>query len=251
MTERKFVRAEEEPDNSVIYYDSEGNRLTRYWKSFDKQPVDEASTRSWRNNNPGNLVMGPFTRKNGAIGEAGRVPNQKNEALKFAVFPDFATGRRAQANRLREGTMYIDLTLHKLPRKYLGVKDNEPDTKAVIDYRKSIKFFTKFDMDRTIRSLSDEDYEKLLDAMMKHEGWRVGREEYKEIKKIVGVHVDEKHVISELLVSCSVGKEWIKKAEAIILAAEGLLDAIVVHAKKTVYLRPKFHHTSFRQMICK
>ena len=232
MAERKFVRAEEGPDNSVIYYDSDGNRLTRYWKSFDKQSVDEASTRSWRNNNPGNHVMGIFARKNGAIGQAGHVPNKENKDLKFAVFPDFATGRRAQANRLREGNMYIDLSLNKLPRKYLGVKDGEPDTQAVIDYRKSIKFFAKLDMDRTIRSLNDEKYEKLLDAMMKHEGWREGKEEYKEIKKIVGVHVDEKHVISELLVSCSAGKEWIKKAEAIILAAEGLLDAMSRYCQK-------------------
>ena len=63
--------------------------------------------------------------------------------------------------------------------------------------------------------------------------------------------VYEKHVISELLASTSAGREWIKKAEAIILAEGGLLDAIVVHANRAIYLRPKFHRTSFRQMNCK
>jgi hypothetical protein len=248
---KKFIRAEEGKDNSVIYFDEEGNQLIRYWKAFPEQPLEEASTRSWRNNNPGNLVMGTFARQKGAIGEAGFVPNKKNKNLKFAVFPDFDTGREAQAARLKEGDMYIDLTLNEFLRKYTGVDKGEPDTEEVINYRKAIKFFTKFDMNRRIRSLDDEEYEKLLHAMMKQEGWREGKEEYKEIKKVVGVHMNEKHVISELLVLTSAGREWITKAAAIILAEGGLLDAIVVHAKKAIYLRPKFHHTFFRQMICK
>jgi len=247
---KKFTKAEEGPDKSVVYFDEDGNQLIRYWKSFPYQPVDEASTRSWRNNNPGNLVMGTFARQKGAIGEAGLVPNKKNKKLKFAVFPDYAAGREAQAARLKEGDVYIDLTLNEFVRKYTGVEKEDPDTQEVINYRKAIKFFTKFDLNRTIRSLNDDEYEKLLDAMMKHEGWRVGREEYKEIKKIVAVHVNAKHVIAELLVSTSAGAEWIQKSEAIILAEAGFLDAIVVHSKKAIYLRPKFHHIPFSQMAC-
>ena len=64
----KWIKAEEGSSNSVIYYDADGNKLTRFWKAFDGQPVDEASTRSWRNNNPGNHALGPFARKHGAIG---------------------------------------------------------------------------------------------------------------------------------------------------------------------------------------
>ena len=89
----RFVRAEEGDSNSVIYYDEDGNKLVRCWKSYEGQPVDEASTRSWRNNNSGNLVMGPFSRRNGAIGQAGKVPNKKNLDLKYAVFPDYVTGQ--------------------------------------------------------------------------------------------------------------------------------------------------------------
>jgi hypothetical protein len=249
-TNKKFIRAEEGPDNSVIYYDEDGNKLKRYWKSYEGQPIEEASTRSWRNNNPGNLIISDFSKEKGAIGEAGFVPTKKKKKIKLAVFPDFDTGRKAQAARLKEGDLYIDLTLNELVRKYTGVKKGESDTEEVINYRKDIKFFTKFDMDRTIRSLSDDEYEKLLNAMMKHEGWRPGKEEYKEIKKIVAVHVNEKHAISELLVSTSAGKEWIKKSDAIGLAEAGFLDAIVVHSKKGIYLRPKFHHTPFKQMVC-
>ena len=77
----KFIRAEEGRDNSVIYFDEDGNQLIRYWKSIPEQPIEEASTRSWRNNNPGNHAMGPFAKQKGAIGEAGLVPNKKNIKL--------------------------------------------------------------------------------------------------------------------------------------------------------------------------
>ena len=79
------------------------------------------------------------------------IPGKK--AIKFAVYPDYATGRQAQARRLKEGNMYIDLTLNELPRKYTGLNPKDPDTQEVINYRKAIKFFTKLDMERTIRQL--------------------------------------------------------------------------------------------------
>lgn len=246
---KKFVRVEEGDDNAVVYYDEDGNKLTRYWKRFEGQDVNEASTRSWRNNNPGNLVMGDFARRNGAIGQAGFVPDGKKK-FKFAVFPDYGTGRKAQAVRLKEGNMYIDLTLNELPRKYTGVKPGDPDTQEVINYRKAIKFFTKLDMERTIRSLNDEEYELLLDAMKKHEGWREGKEEYIEVKKVLGVHVTTKRIIFEFLVGNTLSNDWISKKDAIALTEQGYLYAIVVHTKGESYLRPKFHQQSFKHLIC-
>jgi hypothetical protein len=105
-------------------------------------------------------------------------------------------------------------------------------------------------MERTIRSLNDEEYEKLLDAMKKHEGWREGREEYTEVKKVLGVHLNKKHIVSEFLIGNSNVSEWISKKDAIALAQTGVLYAIVVHAKSGDYLRPKFHQVPFSQMIC-
>lgn len=248
-TRKKWIKAEEGSENSVIYYDEDGNKLTRFWKAYPEQPINEASTRSWRNNNPGNHAMGDFSRGKGAIGSAGKIPNKKKLDLKFAVYPDFETGRKAQAARLKEGTMYIDSTLNEFVRKYTGVAKGEPDTEEVINYRKAIKFFTKFDMDRTIRSLNDEEFEKLLDAMKKHEGWREGREEFTEIKQVQGVRMSKRNVIFEFLVGNSNGSLWITKKEAIALAEKGLLYAIVVHTKGEPYLRPKIHRTSFKDMV--
>jgi hypothetical protein len=83
----KWIKAEEGPEkNSVIYTDKDGNQLTRFWKAFEGQPVDEASTRSWRNNNPGNHARGSFARKNGAIGFAGKIPNEEGKEYWFAVY---------------------------------------------------------------------------------------------------------------------------------------------------------------------
>lgn len=206
---KNFIKAENGPNNSVVYYDEDGNKLIRYWKWYEGQTDDEASTRSWRNNNPGNILIGDFATKNGAFGDAGHIRNKPK--FKFAVFPDYETGRKAQAKRLKEGGMYIDLTLNELPRKYTGVKPEMPDNEEVINYRKSIKFFSKLDMERTIRSLNDKEYQQLLDAMKKHEGWREGKEEPFEIKKILGVHLDKKHTISEYLVGDKKMSLWVSK----------------------------------------
>lgn len=247
IEKKKFVRAEEGPSNSVVYYDEDGNKLVRYWKKYENEPVDQASTRSWRNNNPGNHVIGDFARSNGAIGYAGSVPGTKS---KFAIYPDYATGRKAQSKLLKENKAYPGLTLNEFVRKYTGVKPGAPDTQEVIDYRKAIRFFTKFDMERTIRSLNDEEYEKLLDAMKRHEGWREGKEEYIEVKKILGIHINKKRVIFEFLIEDFIAGTWISKENAIILAEEGKLHAVVIHGKNGKYLRPKYHGTPFKDMIC-
>jgi len=247
MNRKPFVRAEEGSNNSVIYYDEDGNKLIRYWKSYDGELIEKASTRSWRNNNPGNHVMGNFAKRNGAIGEAGTVPGKK---YKFTVYPDYTTGRMAQAKLLKEENKYIDLTLNEFVRKYTGVKSEEVDTQEAINYRKAIYFFTKFDMERTIRSLNDQEYEQLLDAMKKHEGWREGKEEYIEVQKILGVCFNKRRVISEFLIGNHQVRRWVQKLEAITLAENGKLDATVVHGKFGVYLRPRHQQLSFREMSC-
>ncbi len=250
MEFKKYVKAEEgEEKNSVVYFDADGNKLIRYWKRYPDEPDDKVSTRSWRNNNPGNLIIGPFARRNGAIGEAGRPPNSKPSAPKFAVFPDYETGRKAQAKRLKEGDMYIDLTLEDLPKKYVGVKFSDPDTKEVVDYRNAIRKFTQLDMKRTIRSLNDTEYEQLLDAMKRHEGWRDGLEVPVFVQKVFSVHVNKKRVISEFLVGDAETKRWVSKSSAVALANQGRLHAIVVHIKTGAYLRPEHHCTPFKELI--
>ncbi|MBC7386299.1 MAG: hypothetical protein H7301_09095 [Cryobacterium sp.] len=86
-----FVKAEAGPYNSVIFYDSSGKRY-----------LARNGSRNYRNNNPGNLVPGELSKRNGQIGVAG----------KFAVFPDFEVGKRAMADSLR--TVYGGRSLKEM-----------------------------------------------------------------------------------------------------------------------------------------
>jgi len=76
----KYIKAEPGPGKSVIYTDMDGKQ----W-NFDK------GTRTWRNNNPGNLVPGRVSRRNNTIGRAGG----------FAIFPDYDTGHAALIDSLK------------------------------------------------------------------------------------------------------------------------------------------------------
>jgi hypothetical protein len=238
MTKRTFVRAEEgkPPGISVVYYDTDGNQTIRYHDKNGKIGSD-----AWRNNNPGNLVYGDGThaKETGGIGKA----------KKRTVFPDYDTGKQSMRLLLKKD-FYQKLTLNELPRKYTGVKPGVPDTEEVIHYRKAIRVQTKFDMERTVKSLNEEEYEKLLKAMETHEGWLVGHEEFKVVEKITGIRMNKKRVISEYLVQGMKGERWLLKDAAIVMAEEGRLHAIVVHGKNGSYLRPEHGSRSFRELLC-
>jgi len=79
-----------------IYYDEHGNKMIR-----------SEGSRSWRNNNPGNLANFPFARENGSIGTDGR----------FAIFPDAETGQRVR-KKLLKGSKYHHLTIKEMAYKY-------------------------------------------------------------------------------------------------------------------------------------
>lgn len=238
MNKKKFVRAEEgkPPGISVVYYDIDGNMTIRY---HDKN--GKTGSIAWRNNNPGNLGWG--------TGEHAKATGCIDKARGRPIFPDYATGKESMRLLLKKD-FNQRLTLNQLPRKYTGVKPQDPDTKEVEDYRRAIRIQTKFDMERTAQSLSEEEYEKLLKAMETHEGWQEGFEEFKEVEEITGTRINKKGVISEYRIRSTKGDRWLLKDAAIALAEEGRLHAVVVHAKKGAYLRPEYHSRSFRDMIC-
>jgi hypothetical protein len=103
MSEPKFIKATPGPKNSVIYETDDGRKFC-----FSK------GNWTWRNNNPGNLVPGDVSKRNGAIGKAGG----------FAVFPDYETGHGALIDLLKN-TPYRDRDLKKLIEKYAPPKENK------------------------------------------------------------------------------------------------------------------------------
>jgi hypothetical protein len=104
-----FIKAEQSAHNSVIYTDNAG----KYFRYI-------GGTWTWRNHNPGNLVPGDISRKNGQIGKAGG----------FAVFPDKETGHRALLDCLK--TTYGDKNIDELTEKYAPPKEN--NTAAYIKF---------------------------------------------------------------------------------------------------------------------
>ena len=82
----KYLKAQPGPKKSVIYFDEKGKK----W-------IFEKGTRAWRNQNPGNMVVGKTSIENGMIGKAGG----------FAIFPDFLYQRKLFKN--------FDSTTYKIP----------------------------------------------------------------------------------------------------------------------------------------
>lgn len=112
-------------------------------------------SRSWRNNNPGNIEYGPFARSLGAIGSDGR----------FAIFPTEAAGRLAQEKLLFEGKNYRDKTLSGAIHTWAPASENN-----VPAYIRALGG----DGSKRMSEYTTEERKRLMSAMQRHEGWRVG-----------------------------------------------------------------------------
>ena len=113
-------------------------------------------SRSWRNNNPGNIEYGPFAMAHGATGSDGR----------FAIFPDYASGRAAQSSLLFDSPAYRNLTLGQAISKWApGTENNVPAYIRAMGADPSMRM-SQFTVAQ--RGM-------LLDNMQAHEGWTVGQ----------------------------------------------------------------------------
>ncbi len=115
-------------------------------------------SRSWRNNNPGNIISGAFANRHGAIGD--------NNG--FAVFPDEATGRAASEALLRTST-YSRLTIDEAIAR--RSPQNENDVPAV---QHNVRVVGKFSGKEIVGDLTHEQMARLIDAIKKTEGWQPG-----------------------------------------------------------------------------
>lgn len=115
--------------------------------------------RNWRNNNPGNLEYSAYTRGLGAIGSDGR----------FAIFPDYQTGRAAKASLLFDGKNYKDKTLSEAIARYAPPSEN--NTKSY----QAAAITAAGGKDRVMSEYSQAERVAILDAVQKVEGYRVGK----------------------------------------------------------------------------
>jgi hypothetical protein len=174
-------------------------------------------SRAWRNNNMGNMNYASEAKSNGAIGTDGR----------FAIFPDYATGRAA------EKASIIDQYNNKSITDTIKIltPGNENDTAK---YLAMVQKITGLDMSRKISSLKSSEMEKLLDAIKQLEGWTEGKVETP--KKVTATKKNKDgEIISYQLEGSSA---FISKADAVQMAEDGEIYAVVVQPRKgDAYLR--------------
>jgi hypothetical protein len=207
----KYVSAKDGPQRSVIYTDSDG----RQWRF-------EGGSRPWRNQNPGNLVPGAVSKRNGAIGKADR----------FAVFPDYKTGHEALLDSLIN--IHGGKGIPDLMKVYAPPNENE--TKKYITF---IRKKTGIKGSKKIRDFSASEFEKLWRAIEQMEGW--GKEgriiECTPKKQITGVRKDKKGTIQSYRIE---EYGWVSKAEGIRLASAGEVDAVVATSPRgNLFLRAR------------
>ena len=139
----KYTSAVPGSDHSVIYTDESG----RQWKY-------SGGSRPWRNSNPGNLVVGKVSKRNGAIGKAGG----------FAVFPNYEIGHAALIDSLVN--MHGNKDIPTLMYIYAPKKSNK--TKKYIAF---IRKQTGVKGNKKIKDFTKNEFEKLWLAIEKMESW--------------------------------------------------------------------------------
>lgn len=209
QTQSRYVRAEAglRDRTTVVYYDEQGRRT-----------VYSGGSWAWRNHNPGNLRFGDFARRHGAIGSAGG----------FAVFPDLATGRAALAALLR-GPTYAPLSIYAAIERYAPPSENQTD-----QYRELVAELTGLAVDRILSSLSADEFERVLDAIQRIEGYVVGQVTVK--RKVIGTRRVRGGALLEFKIEGY--PSYVDLGTALHLAGSGELDAVIARSRNgKLYLR--------------
>lgn len=161
MTCRKAAYSKRKGVRSVTYKHDDGHTI-----------VHEGGSRSWRNNNPGNL-RGVVNRRVGV------------DAGGFDIYPDLQTGEQVRRRMFEPGGKYHS---YKSIREVLGgLKDKEGKLvkgtayAPAIDgnnpdrYADHIREYTGIDVDnKKIADLTSEEKDLLESAMQREERWRMG-----------------------------------------------------------------------------
>lgn len=210
MSSDQYVKARVGPNNITIYY-TDDNRLM----------IRSGGTWSWRNNNPGNMRSGKYSRKNGCIGFSGG----------FAVFATLEQGDFALRDLLKNG--YADSSLQSMIKRYAPEKDKN-------NTRKYLKFIMSkigiLNPKTMVRDLDANQFEGLVAAIKKHEGWEIGDINLPlRISKVLK-HPKKKKIVAYFIEEMG----WVEKSKAIALSKKFKIDGVVVRSSAgSFYIRSR------------
>lgn len=161
MNSSVFIKANYYSNKKVVeYISSDGSRLLKSGGSLN-----------WRFNNPGNLAVSSFMRKQpGWIG-LGIVYNPDEH--KFSIFDSYASGKNASKNLLKN--KYSDKTLSEVTQKYAPKGDGSNDPEK---YSLFIMSETGISPEKKIKELNEEELNSVVVAMEKQEGHKKGKEKW-------------------------------------------------------------------------
>lgn len=120
---------------------------------------------NFRNNNPGNMEYGDLAKRYGAVGTDGR----------FAVFPDYETGRKAQEALLFESGVYGGMDIGRAISKYAPKGDGTNDPER---YASNVAAALGVPVNTPLSDLTPQQRSAMLTAMEKQEGGSGGPATY-------------------------------------------------------------------------
>ena len=138
--------------------------MTIYITADGKRTAHIGGSVTWQNNNPGAMrANSAIAKKLGAVDASG----------KWMVFPSEQAGLNAIV-KLLHSKNYINLSVKDAIHRWapFGDGNNNPDS-----YSKKIAKLTGLSPDAILRNLSDNDMQKIANAIKQIEGWRVGKKQ--------------------------------------------------------------------------
>lgn len=128
-------------------------------QTTDGEVLRRQGVRNWRNNNPGNLEYGKFSKDRGAVGSDGR----------FAVFPNIKAGSKAKSD-LVFGPSYVNLSITDAINRYAPPSENDTPR-----YIKHIVQATGANPNTVLKDLNQTQRNAMLNAINKEEGFKPGK----------------------------------------------------------------------------
>ena len=127
--------------------------MTVVYSGDSSVSIKKDGTLAWSNNNPGNLVCGPFSKSHGAIG------CNKDKA----VFPDIEAGRKAQTALLKTGR-FQNSTIAGAIEQY--APPNQNPTEKYIQY---VAKKTGMPRDKKLSDMTPQEFDSFTKAIRRYE----------------------------------------------------------------------------------